>query len=269
MPRVHTGELSLYYVESGAGEPVVFVPGLGTDHTVWGYQTRALSRSFHCIAVDPRDAGRSDQAADGYTIAEMARDVVGLLDALGIVAAHLVGWSMGSAISQEVALSRPERVRSLTLVATYHEGDPRATERHEALAYVRRTLGLEAFQRVTFPWSFSFRSYLRPGFIDEIRRRAMEYPYQQTQEAYERQVQATLAHETRGRLGGITAPTLILVGEEDILTPPQRFAEAVAGEIPGSSLVVLPRMAHSLLAEAPEAVTEVLEAFLKTHPGTI
>ncbi|MBI2886758.1 MAG: alpha/beta fold hydrolase [Chloroflexi bacterium] len=267
MPRVFTGRLSLFYQESGSGEPVIFLPGLGADHTAWGYQARALSPRFRCIAVDNRDVGQSDGAGGPYTIRDMAGDVVGLMDALEIPSAHVVGWSMGGAIAQEVAIGWPGRVRRLCLVATYHHGDPRGSERQRAFAQVRRALGLEAYLQVVYPWSFTYRAYQRPGFMEGMRERALANPYPQSTEAYERQTEATIAHEARGRLGQIVAPTLLLVGAEDILTPPERFSQPMAQGIPQARLLVLPEVGHSLLWEQPEAVNRALLEFLIVQGG--
>ena len=262
MPRLNAGGLSLFYQESGAGQPVIFIPGLGSDHTAWGYQTRALSQHFRCIALDNRDVGQSDCAPGPYTTRDMAQDLIGLLDALSIASADIVGWSMGSAIAQEVAINWPERVRRLCLVASYHEGDPRGTERHTTFAELRRTLGLETYLKVVYPWSFTYRAYLRPGFVQGIMKRALESPFPQRQEAYERQVAATVSHDARGRLSRIQSPTLVLVGDEDILTPSERFSRAMAREIPNARLVVVPEVGHALLWEQPDAVNQALQEFL-------
>ena len=262
MPRLNAGGLSLFYQESGAGQPVIFIPGLGSDHTAWGYQTRALSQHFRCIALDNRDVGESDCASGPYTTRDMAQDMVGLMDALGIPSADIVGWSMGSAIAQEVAINWPERVRRLCLVASYHQGDPRGAERHTTFAELRRTLGVETYLKVVYPWSFTYRAYLRPGFIHDMMKRALESPSQQRQDAYERQVAATVNHDARGRLSRIQAPTLVLVGDEDILTPPERFSRAMAREIPDARLAVVPEVGHALLWEQPDAVNQALQAFL-------
>ena len=262
MPTAQTGDLSLYYEESGSGEPVILLPGLGANHMAWANQVGALSPHFRCIAVDNRDAGQSGCASGQYTIGDMSRDVVGLLDALRLPSAHVIGWSLGGAIAQELAIGWPERVRRLCLVATYHHSDPRGRERQRAFAYLRRTLPPEVYFGVTYPWSFTYRAYLRPGFIEGMRERALSNPYQQSPEGYERQNEATIAHQAKGRLGKILAPTLLLVGAEDILTPPERFSQPMAEEIPDARLVVLPEVGHGLLWEQPEAVSNALLDFL-------
>ncbi len=262
MPFAKAGDLSLFYQESGSGSPVLMLPGLGADHMAWGYQALKLQAHFRCIRIDNRDVGRSDRATAPYTIRDMAQDTVELLDALEINSAHVVGWSMGSAIAQELVLHHPERVRSLSLVATYHEGDPRADDRFHAMAEVRKAMGMQMFMRLSYPGSFTYRAYERPGFIEGMMQRALDNQYGQEQEAYERQVQATLTHNTAGRLSNIACPTLVLVGDEDILTPLERFARPIAGEIPNAVLRVIPEVGHALVWEQPDAVSEALLEFL-------
>ena len=262
MPTVNAGRLSLFYQESGRGEAVILLSGLGAEHTSWGYQALAMQRRFRCIRIDNRDVGRSDRAQGPYTTQDMAKDTAGLMDTLELEAAHLAGWSMGSAIAQELALLYPARVRSLCLVGTYHESDPRAVDRFQATSQVRKVMGREAFLRVVYPWSFTYRAYMRPGFIEGLQRQALENPHAQEQDAYERQVAATLAHDTRGRLQDITCPTLVIVGDEDILTPAARFARPIADAIPNAQLHIIPEAGHGLLLEQPDAVTNALLEFL-------
>ena len=262
MPKVPTGDLALFYREIGEGAPVLLIPGLGSDHTAWGQLSLALQVRYRCISVDNRDVGRSDRAAGAYTIRDMARDTAGLMDALDLSSAHVIGWSMGGAIAQELALEQPDRVQSLALVATYHEGDGRADQRFGAMAEVRRTMGRETYLRLAYPWSFTFRAYQQPDFIESLQRQALSSQFPQEQDAFERQMEATLRHNTRGRLEGIRCPTLVVVGEEDILTPLERFARPMTQEIRGAQLSVIPQAGHGLLWEQPEATIQAITQFL-------
>lgn len=262
MPLVETGGVPLFYQEAGSGPPVLWLPGLGADHAAWGGQTAALRGRYRCIAVDNRDCGRSGRATARYGIRDMAADTVGLLDALGIDSAPFVGWSMGGAIAQELALSWPDRVSALVLLASYDEGDPRADDRFALAAEIHRVMGYEAYLRFSHVSIFTHRAYLRPGFIEGTRRRAMEYPYKQSVEDYERQMDAVLRHDARSRLGKVRCPTLVLGGAEDTLTPVERFSVTMAAAIPGARLEVIPEVGHALLWEQPEATTAAIAAFL-------
>src|SRR5258708_34902621 len=118
MPRVRVGDIEMFYVEAGAGDPVVLIMGFGGDHTAWAFQLRPFAERYRVIAFDNRGAGQTDQPDTPCTIALMADDTVGLLDRLGVERAHIVGVSMGGMIAQQLGLRAPRRVRSLPPHAT-------------------------------------------------------------------------------------------------------------------------------------------------------
>src|SRR5881396_8351 len=105
MPRVRVGDIDMYYVEAGAGEPLVLVMGFSGDHSAWGLQFHALAQRCRVIAFDNRGVGQTDAPDRPYTTRMMADDTVGLMDALGVARAHVVGVSMGGMIAQELALN--------------------------------------------------------------------------------------------------------------------------------------------------------------------
>ncbi|MGH2401049.1 MAG: alpha/beta fold hydrolase, partial [bacterium] len=113
MPHARANGINLYYEMTGSGPAIVLLSGLGADGHFWYQQVPALAARFSVIAVDNRDAGRSDKPEVAYTLRTMADDVAGLLDALEIPSAHLVAASMGGFIAQEFALAYPQRLRRL------------------------------------------------------------------------------------------------------------------------------------------------------------
>ena len=115
MPKVRVGDIEMHYVEAGAGAPLVLIMGFSGDYTAWGLQIRAFAERHRVIAFDNRGTGQTDTPDAPYTTRMMADDTAGLLDALGIDRAHLIGISMGGMIAQELALAYPERVSSLHL----------------------------------------------------------------------------------------------------------------------------------------------------------
>src|SRR6185503_2959995 len=119
MAKVRVNGIELNYVEAGSGEPVLMIMGFGGDHLAWGFQVPALSARYRVIAFDNRGAGQSRVPDVPYLTRMLADDAVGLLDALGVERAHVIGASMGGMIPQEVALGHPGRVRSLQLHCTY------------------------------------------------------------------------------------------------------------------------------------------------------
>src|SRR4051812_26007150 len=119
MPTADVNGQSLYYEVHGEGEPLFIVMGLSADILAWALQIPEWSKQYKVIAVENRDVGRSSYATEQYDIADMADDVIALADELGIDDFHLLGLSMGGAISQELAINHPERVKTLTLVVTW------------------------------------------------------------------------------------------------------------------------------------------------------
>jgi 3-oxoadipate enol-lactonase len=124
MPSIGANGQSLYYELHGEGEPLVCVMGLSADTPAWALQLPAFSARHRTLIFDNRDVGQSSLADAAYEIADVARDVLALADALELGSFHLLGVSMGGAIAQEVALASPERVRTLTLAVTFAAGGP-------------------------------------------------------------------------------------------------------------------------------------------------
>lgn len=266
MPTVDVNGLDIFYRETGHGEPLLLLAGLGLDHRAWAAQVPALSRAFRCITPDNRDIGRSGRVTGPYTVADMAGDAVGLLDALGIERAHVAGLSMGGAMAQEIAINHPHRVKSLALVATYCSGDPRGTALFEGMRLMRERFSPEEYYRATYPWSFTVKDYLRPGFMERMIESAAANPNPQPPDAYARQAAATTTFHSEDRLGRITAPTLLLFGDQDLLTP-LRFARALHDGIPGSELVIVPDAGHGIVWSHPDVVNDVLFGFFSRRSG--
>ena len=262
MPHVRVASgFELFYRESGEGEPILWIMGLGNDHRGWAYQVPAFRDRFRCITYDNRDAGQSQQADGPYTVADLAEDALGLLDALDVQQAHVVGFSMGGAQAQELAIRHPERVRKLVLCNTYASRDARGAAIFRGQAFLRERLGREEYQRVTLPSVYTYRDYERPGFIERTIEAILNDPHPQPQQAYARQVEATISFQSEGRLGRIQAPTLLLFGEEDILTP-LRFARALEAGIPSTTLRLVEGAGHGLPWSHLEEFNRIVRSFL-------
>src|SRR4029077_21119 len=123
MSTARVGDIEMYYEEHGSGDPLLLVMGLAADSTAWMFQLPDFARHYRTIVFDNRGVGRSSKPAGPYTIHQMADDAAGLLDALDVRRAHVVGVSMGGMIAQELALRHPARVRGLVLGCTFPEPD--------------------------------------------------------------------------------------------------------------------------------------------------
>jgi len=263
VPLVAVGNLRLYVEDVGIGAPVLFIAGLGSDHHSWTPVLPLLSEVLRCITFDNRDSGASDEATQPYTVAELAADAAEILDALGVGRAHVVGASMGGAIAQELALRYPERVGRLVLLSTYTSSDERGAAILHSWLHLQRALPREAYFRAIYPWLYTAEDYAVPGLVENVLEYTLRERPAQSASAYERQMAAALSHEAVGRLAEIRAPTLLLFGEEDVLTP-LRFAQSLAAEIPDARLQVFPRTGHSLLWTRTAEVGAEIRQFL-TH----
>src|SRR5919198_3064989 len=229
MPKVRVGDIEMQYVQIGTGEPLVLIMGFGGDHLAWGFQIPAFAEHYRVIAFDNRGAGETDAPDIPYTTRRMAEDTAGLMDALGIARAHVLGVSMGGMIAQELALAHPDRVRSLHLACTMARPDGYARSLIAAWRDVRTTLSREGALRTIALWLFAPGTYNeRPDFVEMLLQNALAHPHPQTVTGFLRQSEAIETHDTLARLAGIRCPTLVSVACEDILVPP-RFSRELAG----------------------------------------
>jgi pimeloyl-ACP methyl ester carboxylesterase len=262
MAKVRVGQIEIFYREDGHGNHVVWIQGLGLDHRGWAFQIPLFSQHFCCLSFDNRDAGQTGPSPGAYSIKTMADDTIGLMDALAVKQADIIGLSMGGAIAQELAIHYPARVKRLVLVATYTSGDPRGTALLNSFVQMRARFTREEYLRAISPWLFSYQDYLIPGLVESAIKKGMEDPYFLPPKVYARQVEAATSHFTEDRLKQIQAPTLIVAGEDDLLTP-TRFARTLHESIPGARLAVIQDTGHGLIWSCAEEFNALLLSFLK------
>src|SRR5688572_25747939 len=167
---------------------------------------------------------------------------------------------MGSAIAQELARRHPGLVRSLVLVSTYARPDTLFRSQLNFWRWLPEVAPSErAFFEAFFTWVYTPRAHA-DGSVDQLVEEALAFPHEQPVEAFQAQVDACLEHDTTGRLSEITAPTLVMAGEVDILLPP-RHGLAVADVIPGAEFEVLPQEAHQPFQEIPQEWNARVDAF--------
>jgi pimeloyl-ACP methyl ester carboxylesterase len=197
----------------------------------------------------------------------MADDAVGVLDALGVERAHVLGVSMGGMIAQELALNHPGRVRTLQLHCTYARPDAYIQALVGVWRRVRTTFDHEQSLRAIALWLFAPATYNeRPEFVEALLQSALANPYPQSVTGFLRQGDAVRGHDTLDRLEKIQCPTLVSVAEEDILVPP-RFARELAGQIPGAEFRAIPGGGHVYFWERPEVFNDMCLDFIARHAG--
>jgi 3-oxoadipate enol-lactonase len=265
VPFATVNEIRMHYEVAGQGDPVLMINGLSAPAVNWAPQVPALGAHFKVVTFDNRGVGETDLAPESiYTTAQMADDAAALLRLLKIPRAHVVGASMGGTIAMELALRHPRLVRSLVLACSWAEADARfvlTIEAWVALAY--RVPLEERLRYVLYPTVFSPQFLAQTARVETVFQRAMAYPHPTKPEAIERQARGLLAwNGTRVKhLGAIRVPTLVMVGRDDILTPPA-FSKALARRIRRARLSVLGG-AHAFFLEEADAFNRTVLRFLK------
>jgi pimeloyl-ACP methyl ester carboxylesterase len=257
---IRAGELDLWVERRGSGPDVLLIAGLGDPAEAWQPQLDGLADRYRVTAFDNRGVGRSPLPGEPLSAATMADDAAALLQALDVPACHVAGFSMGSTIAQELALRHPELVRSLVLVSTYARPDALLRSQFEFWRWLAEAAPSErAFFEAFFTWVYTPRAHA-DGTVDQLVGEALAFPYQQSVEAFQAQVDACLAHDAADRLSRIVAPTLVLAGEFDIVLPP-RLSRSVAAAIPNARFEVMPGEAHQPFQEVPDEFNARVDAF--------
>jgi 3-oxoadipate enol-lactonase len=261
MPHAAVGSITVFYERAGSGPAVVLVAGLGGDHFLWRHQIPHLAAPFDVIAPDNRGAGQSSAPDEPYSIAMFADDLAGLLDALGLARAHVVGASMGGFIAQEFALRHPERLDRLVLCCTSPGGPHRVPGPPETVAMLAQRTGdpradLERF--LALSTSESYRA-AHPADIEAAIAWRVAHP--QPVYAYHRQLAAAVSHDTADRLHQIRATTLICHGTADRIVPFPN-SRILAERIPNARLHLFEGGSHQFFWEQAERFTQLVIEFL-------
>lgn len=252
--------LEVAFDGDAAGPPLVLVNAAGTDHRMWDHNLRAFGSRFRLIRYDARGHGSSDVPPSPYMLDRLGSDLVAVLDALGVARAHVVGASLGGLVALWLAARHPERVDAAVFAGTAARiGTPQAWEERAALV---RAGGTGAVVDLVMGRFFSER-FRREcpdvvgGFADVLRR--------QSPEGYVGTCTALRDGDLRGELSSIEARSLVLVGNEDVSTPPAD-AELLRASIDGARLMVLEGVGHLCTVERPEVFGAIVE-HLKGEAG--
>jgi pimeloyl-ACP methyl ester carboxylesterase len=264
---VRTGARLDVMVSGDRSNPaLLLICGTAQHFGLWGALAVGLAEHYHVISYNHRGIGDSERGDGPISMASLAQDAVAVLDAVGVPSAHVLGWSLGSAVTQELALANPERVNSLVLWGTWP-----ALDGFQAcgLAAFRHpwTTGDVQVAMTTLGLAFSPELLNSPNFGPMMEQLLPLFPQTEGQiKTVVEQWDADLAHHSTDRLPSIQKPTLVIGGEQDILTPPWQCRK-VAELIPGAKLVMFsgPGSSHAVgLERTEEFLAEVLP-FLAEH----
>ena len=264
MPIVNANGIDINYRLDGDGtETIVLVNGLADDLETWAYQTEDfVAAGYRVLIFDNRGVGSSSKPDGRYTTELFARDTKALVDALGLRDFHLLGTSMGGMIAQEYAIANPGDLRSLVLSSTYAAPGPFCGRMFAMWADLAPVLGVPFVMRDVTLWAFTLPFFEQRE--DELREfEAAMAEGTQPLEAYLAQLSSIGTHDTTSRLDRITAPTLVIAGEEDILIPvalSRRLQQGIAG----SEWATTPG-GHASIWEHPKPFNEAVLAFLARH----
>jgi pimeloyl-ACP methyl ester carboxylesterase len=261
MPSADLNGFDIYYEVHGEGDPLVCVHGLGCDLRAWALQIGPFSQSYQAIFFDNRDVGRSTIAAADYSTADMAQDVLGLVDHLELDSFHLLGVSLGGMIAQQVALAAPERVRTLTLALTHGGVQQAGRLRGHLLGSYARNLPLEDSVDNLLYLCYTEKFFENAELYDFMKTALLENPYPQPPEAFARQAAAGGNHELRDRLHELTMPVHVISAERDLMIPAWKQRE-LADLIPGAKLSTIDAQGHGVMWEDAERFNALVTEFL-------
>lgn len=261
MPFAKVKDGQIYYEEHGSGPPLLLVAGLGGMGVYWRPQLDAFARHFRVILHDHRGCGQSTRSEIDYSVDQMSRDVLDLMDHLQIERADLLGHSTGGAIGQTIAITAPERVQKLVLYATWTRVDAFMGRLMKARKILLETAGADAYIDLTpcllFPDWWLNQNPDKLAALD----RATRESFPSVSIAASR-CQAVIDFDRTGELDQIGAPTLVLCARDDFLTP-FYFSEALARRIKGADLAVLETGGHCVSQVDHAAFDRAVMAFLK------
>lgn len=267
MPHVDTNGIKMYYEERGSGDPVILIMGITANGAVWEAHADDWSQHFRCIMPDNRGVGLSDKPAGDYSSEMFADDYAGLMDALGIESARIVGVSMGSIIAQQLALRHPQKVRSAVLMCPWARCDRYAKSifKHMADCKARLTPSefMEWIQLLIFTKPFWDNDDAHQSLLDG-RAAADTNSLVQPLHGLKGQAAACVNHDTLAQLGQIKAPCLVIGGKDDIFTP-RWMAEEVAAGIPNCDLHLYDNAGHAFHWEVMADFNPRIREWLQAH----
>lgn len=270
MPKIISNNISLYYKTTGKGYPIILISGCNGDHqSVWPDSVvNALAKHFHVIQFDNRGVGQSDQPDIPYSIEMMADDLAGLMQALQLEKAHVIGYSMGGQIAAKFAEKYPKMINKMISCVCYANINTHVRLFGETLIELHElNLPESVIDKIGLPWIFSDQ-FLKENIATLVQ--PPQEPKPKSLLGFKRHFAAQCAFESEAEcFRHIKAPTLFIAGDEDRICSPadvKKFADL----IPDSQMITFPEAGHLLSLEHPNKFAQVICDFLieKEHDKT-
>ncbi|HTG43328.1 MAG TPA: alpha/beta fold hydrolase [Verrucomicrobiae bacterium] len=268
MQTLNRSDVDLYYERAGSGPPILFIQGVGVAGECWRPQVEALRPSYQTLLFDNRGIGKSLPCRGLVSIETMAEDARALLDEAGWESAHVVGHSMGGVIAQQLALSSPQRVRSLSLLCTFGRGKDAARLTPWVLWMTLRTrLGTRRMRRQAFLEMLWPSDALHAANAEKLANQVAGLVGRDLADqpaVLMKQVRALARHDTSKRLGELaTIPTLVLSAEHDPIALPH-YGRMLAAGIPGAQFEIMTGSSHGVTIQNADQISQRLRKFLDT-----
>ncbi|HCP00726.1 MAG: alpha/beta hydrolase [Alphaproteobacteria bacterium] len=257
MTIVNTGKYDINYIEEGTGDPVILIHGLAGDHTAWLPQVAALKDRYRVIAFDNPGSGDSSPVAEPVTTNDLADATLGLMDQLDIESAQIIGRSMGGAVAQHMALTAPERIRSLAMAASFARLDPLGAQ------VIRNLQQLLEWRPNWAEWApHAVYLFVAPGFFNanpELIKKITALVSDEGRDmvSYDHLATACIKHDVVDRLPEIHAPTLVMGGRYDPICS-MTAQNWMMENLPNAEFILFEESSHFfLMEEGPKALATI------------
>jgi 3-oxoadipate enol-lactonase len=262
VPKAKVNGITLHYEVEGSGPPLLLVSGLGGNRNGWVLSKPLLTDDYTVITFDNRGTGESDVPPGPYEMDQLGDDTAALIEHLDLGPVSAVGWSMGGCVLQSMLIHHPERLTRAVLLSTLPSYTP--LQHHWLDAHLAlRKAGVDPLVYGTLgaPWGTTPKLLFDHDAARDRLALAAANPYPTSYEGYKAQADGIRVYDALPDLHRATTPTLVLVGAEDVLTPPSQSIQ-IAERIPGARLEILPRGSHGMLLEYLPETAAAIRAFL-------
>ncbi len=262
MPTLNLGPNTFYYELHGKGKPVVFIAGLGGDHTYWVPVLDQFAAHYQVLIFDNRGTGQTQDNETTVTVDMMADDTINIIQALNLETPHLIGHSLGGAIGQVIAKNNPQTISSLVLCNTLMKFNSAGGKVFNGiLELYKQKKSPSIIMEQLAPHIFS-KKFLTPAFMRFLREITTNNPYPQTLRGFEKQLSSIYSFDSQNWIQEIHSPTLVIGSTEDTITPVADSKE-IAEKIANAKLYIT-NTGHASFAENPTLFYQVINQFFET-----